>query len=248
MGFNGTKGPEGPMGPRGVNGSQGPPGPMGFNGTKGPEGPMGPRGVNGSQGPPGPPGRNAQGAPGPPGPPGRPGAGNITLCQYKNKKEAAQTAGPAAYSRVILREDEHPVDLISIVFIKIYRYPSILRPESPQIRGEGEVYKQTNNITLRIISLVHDLMFAPHFTTLSSVTKIATIFRQGIFRYAIRPVARILHVGGGGGEVRMSASGTESRAPQARERSGGGGYPPPGNFEKKKVMLDCILCVLKRVC
>ena len=30
----------------------------------------------------------------------------------------------------------------------------------------------------------------------------------------------------------MSASGTESRAPQARERRGVKGYPPPGNFEK----------------
>ena len=30
----------------------------------------------------------------------------------------------------------------------------------------------------------------------------------------------------------MSTSGTESRAPQARERRGVWGYPPPGNFEK----------------
>ena len=38
--------------------------------------------------------------------------------------------------------------------------------------------------------------------------------------------------GGGGGGVHMSASGTESRALQARERRGVWGYPPPGNFEK----------------
>ena len=91
-------------------------GPMGFNGTRGPEGLKGPRGVNGSRGPPGAPGYNAsQGLPGPPGPPGptgRPGPGNITRCEYKNKKEASQTAGISAYSRVILREDEHPVNLI----------------------------------------------------------------------------------------------------------------------------------------
>ncbi|KAL9953441.1 hypothetical protein ACROYT_G040862 [Oculina patagonica] len=114
-GFNGT---QGPMGPPGVNGSQGPPGlqgprgPMGFNGSQGPPGPPG------LEGPRGPPGYNASssgsggagvpGPPGPPGPQGRPGPGNMTLCQYKNKKESAQTGGNAAYSRVILREDEHP--------------------------------------------------------------------------------------------------------------------------------------------
>ena len=84
----------------GVNGSQGPPG------TPGRQGPMGPPGYNGTQaagqlGPPGPHG--------PPGPPGRPGAGNLTVCHYKNKKEAAQTPGPGADSVVMLREDEHRV-------------------------------------------------------------------------------------------------------------------------------------------
>ncbi|KAL9953439.1 hypothetical protein ACROYT_G040860, partial [Oculina patagonica] len=116
-GPTGIKGPAGPIGPRGVNGSQGP------AGAPGPQGPLGPRGVNGSQGQPGAPGPqgpmgspgyNASssgggaGVPGPPGPPGRPGPGNMTLCQYKNKKGSAQTAGTSAYSRVILREDEHP--------------------------------------------------------------------------------------------------------------------------------------------
>ena len=41
-----------------------------------------------------------------------------------------------------------------------------------------------------------------------------------------RPVARILHGGGGGGGVRKSASGTESRALQVRERRGVRGILP----------------------
>ena len=102
-GFNGTKGPLGPMGPRGVNGSQGP------LGSPGVQGPMGRRGVNGSQGQPGPPG-----VPGPMGPPGKAsqgssGAWNVSRCQYKNKKEVAQTAGQWATARVMLREDDHKV-------------------------------------------------------------------------------------------------------------------------------------------
>ena len=52
-------------------------------------------GINGSQGP--------------PGHPGRPGANNLTLCQYKNKKERVQTAGNFVESLVLLGEDEHPV-------------------------------------------------------------------------------------------------------------------------------------------
>ena len=76
---------------------------MGFNGSQGPPG------LRGSQGPRGPPGYNASQSPGVPGPSGPPGAGNLTLCQYKNKKEAAQTAGSSADSVVILREDEHKV-------------------------------------------------------------------------------------------------------------------------------------------
>jgi len=107
-GFNGTQGPMGPPGAQGPRGLQGIVGPMGFNGSQGPPGPPGP------EGPMGPPGYNASqsngggsGAPGPPGPPGRPGPANLTLCQYKNKKEAAQTAGSSADSMVILREDEH---------------------------------------------------------------------------------------------------------------------------------------------
>ena len=42
--------------------------------------------------------------------------------------------------------------------------------------------------------------------------------------------------GGGGGGVRMSASDTLSRAPQnvGLGVGWGGGYPSPGNFEKKK--------------
>lgn len=94
MGINGSKGSEGPMGPRGFNGSQGLPG------APGNQGPIGPPGYNASEG---------GGVPGPPGPPGRPGADNLTLCQYKNKKEVAQTAGISADSVVILREDEHKV-------------------------------------------------------------------------------------------------------------------------------------------
>lgn len=112
-GYNGT---QGTVGPSGVNGKQGPPGP---------QGPMGPMGFNGSQGlpgpaglegPRGPPGVNATqaegggiaGPPGPPGPQGIPGPGNMSLCQYKNKKEVAQTPGASASSKVILLEDEHP--------------------------------------------------------------------------------------------------------------------------------------------
>ncbi|CAH3044107.1 unnamed protein product [Pocillopora meandrina] len=81
----------GAPGPRGYNGTQGPIGPPGVEGKQGPpgpQGPMGPMGFNGSQGIPGP--------------------GNMSLCQYKNKKEVAQTAGNSANSKVILREDEHP--------------------------------------------------------------------------------------------------------------------------------------------
>lgn len=50
-----------------------------------------------------------------------------------------------------------------------------------------------------------------------------------------RPVARILH----GERVRMSSSGTLSRAPQARERRGSGGILPQEIF-KKYVILDSI--------
>ncbi|CAH3140923.1 unnamed protein product [Porites lobata] len=114
--------PKGPRGPPGRQGQKGPPGPKG---RQGPPGPRGPMGVNGSQGPPGAPGRQgpmgppgyngtqAAGQLGPPGPrglpgqPGRPGAGNLTLCHYRYKKEAAQTAGVAADSVVMLREDYH---------------------------------------------------------------------------------------------------------------------------------------------
>ena len=46
------------------------------------------------------------------GPPGRPGASNLTLCLYKNKKEAAQTAGDSADAVVMVRDDEHPVCVI----------------------------------------------------------------------------------------------------------------------------------------
>ena len=121
----GRPGPLGPAGPRGFNGTQGPMGPPGAQGPRGLQGIVGPMGFNGSQGPPGlpgpegprgSPGYNASqsngggsGAPGPPGPPGKPGPANLTLCQYKNKKEVAQTAGSSADSVVILREDEHKV-------------------------------------------------------------------------------------------------------------------------------------------
>ena len=136
-GLNGERGPPGPPGPQGLPGlpgPPGPPGPRGFNGTQGLMGPPGQQGlqgatgamgINGSQGPPGPPGPEGprgphgynatlsggvgSGALGSPGPSGRPGAGNLSLCQYKNKKEAAQTAGISADSVVVLREDEHPV-------------------------------------------------------------------------------------------------------------------------------------------
>jgi len=60
-------GPPGTQGPRGIQGLIGP---MGFNGSQGPPGSLGPEGRRG-----------------PPGP------GNLTLCQYKNKKEMAQTGG-----------------------------------------------------------------------------------------------------------------------------------------------------------
>ena len=50
------------------------------------------------------------GSMGPPGqaPQGSSGAWNVSLCQYKNKKEAAQTTGASASSRVTIRDD-HPV-------------------------------------------------------------------------------------------------------------------------------------------
>jgi len=133
----GSPGPIGPVGPRGFNGTQGsmgPPGARGLQGLAGLQGPMGPIGFNGSQGPPGPagpggsrgpPGYNAsqggggvgvQGPVGPPGPPGRPGPGNLSLCEYKNKKEAAQTGGSAATSRITLREDDHPVRATEITY------------------------------------------------------------------------------------------------------------------------------------
>ena len=83
----------------GFNGSQGLPGPAGL------EGPRGPPGVNATQAE----GGGIAGPPGPPGPQGIPGPGNMSLCQYKNKKEVAQTPGASASSKVILREDEHPV-------------------------------------------------------------------------------------------------------------------------------------------
>ena len=78
---------------------------MGLNATQGPPGPPGP------EGPRGPPGHNASGpaVPGPRGPPGSPGPGNLSLCQYKNKKEVAQTSGISADELVSLREDEHEV-------------------------------------------------------------------------------------------------------------------------------------------
>lgn len=126
QGIPGPAGLQGPRGPTGARGPKGSPGPSGFNGTQGlpgPQGSIGLMGLNGSQGPPGPPGPEGprgpsgynasqssggvSGSRGPRGPPGRPGPGNLTLCQYKHKKEPAQTAGKSADSVVILREDEH---------------------------------------------------------------------------------------------------------------------------------------------
>ena len=142
------QGPPGPPGAPGIPGSpgpqgiQGPKGPRGFNGTQGlqgPQGRIGPIGLNGSQGPPGlpgpegpqgPPGHNAtqssggnsgmKGSSGLPGPPGRPGPGNLSLCQYKNKRDPVQTAGRSADSVVQLREDEHQVIAIGKRSFKIY--------------------------------------------------------------------------------------------------------------------------------
>ena len=88
----------------GLNGSRGPPG------FRGPTGPQGPPGYNATQSSSG--GSSVHGSSGPSGPPGQPGSpgtGNLSLCQYKNKKEPAQTAGVSADSVVTLREDEHKV-------------------------------------------------------------------------------------------------------------------------------------------
>ena len=95
---------KGEPGPPGPQGQAGPPGPRGFNGTQGPMGLPGPQGQQGLQGATGSTGIN-----GSQGPPGRPAAGNLSLCQYKNKRETAQTFGISADSVVVIREDEHPV-------------------------------------------------------------------------------------------------------------------------------------------
>ncbi|PFX28241.1 collagen alpha-1(XXVIII) chain-like isoform X1 [Stylophora pistillata] len=114
----GRPGPQGPRGKIGPPGPPGTPGPIGLMGSKGTTGPTGPQGFNGSRGLPGPRGtpgamgprgyNASQGLTGSPGPPGKNAAWNVSLCQYKNKKEVAQTAGASANAKVILREDEHP--------------------------------------------------------------------------------------------------------------------------------------------
>ena len=83
------------MGPRGFNGSAGQKGAHGLQGV------MGPQGYNGSQG--------RTGVPGLAGQPGSPGIGNVSACQYRNKKEQAQSKGKDADSIVYLREDENQV-------------------------------------------------------------------------------------------------------------------------------------------
>lgn len=88
----------------GLNGSRGPPG---FRGPTGPQGPPGYNATQSSSG--GSSVHGSSGPPGPTGPPGSPGTGNLSLCQYKNKREPAQTAGISANSEVLLREDEHKV-------------------------------------------------------------------------------------------------------------------------------------------
>jgi len=92
-GIQGLRGPTGPMGPRGFNGSAGQKGAHGLQGV------MGPQGYNGSQG--------RTGIPGLAGQPGSPGIGNLSACQYKNKKKQAQSKGNDAHSIVSLREDEN---------------------------------------------------------------------------------------------------------------------------------------------
>jgi len=66
----------GPVGPRGYNGTQGPPGPTGFNGSRGDPGPQG------LQGP--------------------PGAGNLTLCEYKSKMAKSSPGSLAVGSVAVL--------------------------------------------------------------------------------------------------------------------------------------------------
>lgn len=107
----------GPPGRPGQKGSKGEQGVVGKQGPQGPPGPMGPRGFTGSarapalQGPMGPPGYNGSqgrtGMPGPIGPPGSPGAGNVSLCKYENKKDSQKVTGNSADVQVQLREDEH---------------------------------------------------------------------------------------------------------------------------------------------
>lgn len=69
----------------------GPIGPRGFNGTQGQRGYPGPIGYNGSRGDPG-----SQGKQGPP------GAGNLTLCEYKSKMTKSSPGGLAYNSVAIL--------------------------------------------------------------------------------------------------------------------------------------------------
>ena len=88
----------------GLNGSGRPPG---LRGPKGPQGHTRYNAMQSSSG--GDSVHGSSGPPGPTGPPGSPGTGNLSLCQYKNKREPAQTAGISADSEVSLREDEHKV-------------------------------------------------------------------------------------------------------------------------------------------
>ncbi|XP_068728576.1 macrophage scavenger receptor types I and II-like [Montipora capricornis] len=74
-----------------ISRTQGPRGPPGYNGTQGPPGdfgPRGPRGYNGSQGPPG----------------ISPTGGDITLCNYQEKKSSEVNPGAYATAAVSVTE------------------------------------------------------------------------------------------------------------------------------------------------
>ena len=88
-----------------ISRTQGPRGPPGYNGTQGPpgdSGPRGPRGYNGTQGPPG----------------ISPTGGDITLCNYQEKKSSEATPGPYAAADVSVTEQSVGYQFITSPYAK----------------------------------------------------------------------------------------------------------------------------------